>query len=126
MILFEIIIVHIGTLVRSEVLTRLQNVLHPIVANWNSFAQQIGVPYTMITQIEAANPRNGPSWISTCLQQALEWWVENNRNPTYEVIIGVLDPPGDEMNPVMNRRLAIRVRKFMAREQGESHRDWVT
>ena len=118
-ILFEIINTHTGTLVRKEVLTRLQNLLDPIVANWSLFAQQIGVPYTKITQIQTVNARIGPTWISTCLQQALEWWVENGRSPTYEAIIATLDPPGDEMTPVMNRRLAGRVREFMARERGE-------
>lgn len=89
-----------------------------MLANWNLFAQQIGVPHTTVTNIETTNARTGPNWISTCFQQALQWWVDNGRNPTYEVIIGVLDPPGGEMTPVMNRRLAGKVREFM-REQGE-------
>ena len=111
-----------GTLVRKESLTRLLNVLDPVLPNWSLFAQQIGVPYSKVIQIETTNARIGPNWLYTCLQQALDWWIDNCRNPcpTYEVIIGVLDPAGDEMTSVMNRQLGGEVRQFMAREQGKT------
>ena len=102
----------------KEVLTKFQNILIPVLHSWDLFAMQIGVSADKVSQIQAANARIGPNWLSTCLNEALEWWVANYSNPTYEVIIAVLDPEKGKMNPVMNRALAKEVKKFMAKEQG--------
>ena len=100
----------------KQALPRLQNLLSSVVASWGLFAQQIGVPTDKTDQIKAANAQIGPNWLSTCFTEALEWWVDNHRGPTYEVILAVLDPKEGEMNPAMNRALARKVRDFMARE----------
>ena len=108
-----------GTLVKNEALLRLQNLLSPIEPSWDIFAQQIGVPNIVVTRIQTTHARTSPNWLATCFKEALEWWVANHRNPTYEVIIAVLDPKEGETNPAMNRALARKVRRFMAGEQGE-------
>ena len=107
-----------GTLVKNEALLRLQNLLSTMEPSWDIFTQQIGVPNIVVTRIQTTHARTSPNWQSTCFTEALKWWVANHRNPTYEVIIAVLDPKEGEMNPIMNRALAKKVREFMAGEQG--------
>ena len=107
-----------GTLVTKEALPKLQNLLNPILASWSLFAVQVGVPPDVVSQIETANARTSPNWLSMCLMQALQWWVANHRSPTYEAILAALDPKEGEMTPVMNRRLATKVREFMTGEKG--------
>ena len=82
--------------------------------------KQIGVPSEVVSQITTANARTSPEWLSTCFSQALAWWVANQRNPgaTYEVILAVLDPEGDEIGPLLNRALAREVKDFMIKQQG--------
>ena len=102
---------------KEKVLPKLLNLLSPVVHSWALFARQIGVPVICISQIRAANPSTGPSYLYMCLSQALEWWVTNHHNPTYEEIIAILDPKKGQKTPVMNRALAREVRKFMAKQQ---------
>ena len=109
----------VGTRVKEEALPRLLSLLSPVVHSWRLFALQIGVPMVQIAQIQATNPPTNPTSLYMSLAQALEWWIANHHNSTYEVIISVLDPKLDETTPVMNRALAGQVRGFMAKEQGE-------
>ena len=102
---------------KEEALPRLVNVLSPVVHTWEVFAVIIGVPSSQVSLIRAANPPTGPSHPYRCLSQALEWWVNNHDNPTYEAIIAVLDPEMGQTTPVMNRTLASEVKRFMAKEQ---------
>ena len=104
---------------KEEALPRLVNILSPIVDTWAVFAIEIGVPWSQVSQITAANPptQSGLSTLYTCLFQALMWWVNNHRNPTYETIIAVLDPEGGQEATVMNGPLARQVKRFMADEQ---------
>ena len=102
---------------KEKALPRLVSLLSPVVHSWASFAIQIGVPSVQVSQIRAANPQSGPSDLYICFTQALEWWVNNHHNPTYEAIIAVLDPEMGQTTPVMNRALASEVKRFMAKEQ---------
>ena len=104
---------------KKEALPRLVNLLSPVVHSWKLFAEQIGVPTSQVSQIRALafNAPTGPSYLYTCLYQALMWWVANHHNPTYEAIIAVLDPEMGQTTPVMNRYLASEVKRFMAKEQ---------
>ena len=104
---------------KEGALPRLLNLLSPVVHSWGLFALLIGVPIVQISQIHAANPPTNPNSLYTSLTQALEWWINYHDNPTYEVIISVLDPKLGETTPVMNRALASQVRGFMAKEQCE-------
>ena len=106
----------LGTHVQKSSLPRLLDILSPVVHNWSSFAKLIGVPFSQISSIEAANPR--PS-LYNCFSQSLEWWVANHDDPTYEAILAVLDPKRGETTPLMNRDLAKEVKEFMANKQGE-------
>ena len=110
----------LGTHVKEEALPELLNLLSPVVPSWALFAKQIGVPASLVSQIRAANPPTGPSCLYTCLSQALQWWVDNHDNPTYEAIIAILDPKRGQKTPIMNRALARQVEESMAKEkQGE-------
>ena len=51
--------------------------------------------------------------------RAMDWWVANHSNPTYEVIIAVLDPESGQTTPVMNRTLSSQVKEFMVKEWGK-------
>ena len=107
----------LGTRVEEKVLPKLVSLLSPVVHSWALFAMQIGVPLVQVSQIRAANPPSGPSDLYICFTQALEWWVNNHPNPTYEAIIAILDPEMGQTGPVMNRALASQVKRFMAKEQ---------
>ena len=102
---------------KEKAVPKLLSLLSPVVHSWTVFARQIGIPASLISQIRAANPPAGRSYLYTCFTQALEWWVNNHRNPTYEAIIAILDPKRGQTTPVMNRTLARQVRKFMVKEQ---------
>ena len=104
---------------KEGALSRLVNLLSPVVHSWSLFALQIGVPTVQISQIQATNPPTNPTSLYRSLTQALEWWIVNHHNPTYEVIISALDPKLGETAPVMNRVLAGQVRGLVAKEQGE-------
>ena len=108
-----------GTYVKKETLPRVVNLLSPVLHSWDLFVQQIGVPTDKVYEIRAANANSGPNWLYMCLTQAMEWWVINHCNPTYEVIIAVLDPEMGQTTPVMNRTLATQVKEFMAKEWSE-------
>ena len=109
----------LGTQVKKEALPKLLNLLSPVACSWDLFAQQIGVPLAQISQIKAANPQTGPSYLYTCFTQSLDWWKSNHDNPVYESIIDVLDPGIGKVTPTMNRALASEVREFMTKEQSE-------
>ena len=116
----HLIALTLGTLVKEEAIPRFVNVLSPMANNWDVFARQIGVPASQISLIRASNPPTSPSdpyACYTCLSQALEWWVNNHDNPTYEAIIAVLHPERGQTTPVMNRALAHQVKEFMAKQQ---------
>ena len=104
---------------KEEALPRLLSLLSPVVHSWRLFALQIGVPNVQISLIQAANPPTNPTSLYISLAQALQWWINNHDNPTYEVIISVLDPKLGEATSVMNRALASQVRGFMTKEQCE-------
>ena len=116
MLLYSLVL---GKRVKKEALSELLNLLSPVAHNWDLFVQQIGVPPTQIADIKAATPQTGPSDLYKCFTQALEWWVANHDNPTYESMIGTLDPEFGKATPVMNRILASELREFMAK-RGES------
>ena len=101
---------------KKETLPRVLNLLFPVLHCWDTFVQQIGVPIHKVSEIKAANTNSGPSWLSKCFTQAMDWWVDNHSCPTYEVIIAVLDPEMGQTTPAMNRSLASQVKKFMAKE----------
>ena len=103
---------------KREALPKLLTLLSPVACCWDVFAQQIGVPFTQISQIKAANPRTGPNCLYTCLTHALEWWVANHGNPVYESMIDVLDPGVGKVAPAMNRALASELREFMTQQRG--------
>ena len=107
----------LGTRVKEKALPKLVSLLSPVVHSWALFAIQIGVPIVQVSQIKAANPQSGPSDLYICFIQALEFWVNNHPNPTYEAIIAILDPKMGQTTPVMNRDLASQVKGFMAEEQ---------
>ena len=109
----------VGTRVKEGALPRLLSLLSPVVHSWRLFALQIGIPNVQISQIQAANPPTNPTSLYISLAQALQWWINNHDNPTYEVIISVLDPKFGEATPVMNKALASQVRGFMTKEQCE-------
>lgn len=103
---------------KEEALPRLLNLLSPVVHSWGLFARQIGVPSVHISQIQAANPPVNATSLYRSLTHALDWWIVNHPNPTYELIISALDPNLGQATPVMNRALAREVRVFMAKERG--------
>ena len=109
----------LGIRVEESALPRLLGVLSPVVHNWSLFAKLIGVPSAQIALIEAANPHPSPSSLYNCLDQSLQWWIANYPDPTYKIILAVLDPKRGETSPLMNRELAIQVKQFLAHEQGE-------
>ena len=100
---------------KKEALPQLLNLLSPVAHNWDLFAQQIGVPPTQISQIQA----DSNYAVYKCLIRALEWWEANHDNPVYESMIAVLDPGIGKVTPVMNRALASKLREFMAKQRGE-------
>ena len=103
---------------KNEILPRLLTLLSPVIHSWDVFVQQIGVPADKVLEIKTANAHTSPSWLYTCLTEALRWWVANYSSPTYEVIIAVLEPEVGQTTPVMNRTLASEVKEFMAKEEG--------
>ena len=117
--MFPLLHVHssIGTQVKDEAFPELLNILYPVASKWESFAQQIGVPFVQLTHIKAANPQADPS---ICLSHALKWWQSNHDSPVYEIIIDVLDPGIGKVTPAMNKALAKKVREFLAKQKGES------
>ena len=110
----------LGTRVKKEALPKLLNLLSPVVHSWDLFAQQIGVPSDVISQIKVATPQTGRNYLYKCFTQALEWWVANHDNPVYKSMIDTLDPGIGKMTAVMNRALARELREFIANQQGES------
>ena len=103
---------------KNEILPRLLTLLSPVIHSWDVFVQQIGVPADKVLEIQTVNAHTSPSWLYTCLIKALRWWVDNYPNPTYEMIIAVLDPEVGQTTPIMNRTLASEVKEFMAKEEG--------
>ena len=104
---------------KKETLPRFLNLLSPVLHSWDLFVHQIGIPSDKIFEINRTNAHSGPNRLYMCLTQAMEWWVANHSNPTYEMIIAVLDPEMDQTTPVMNRTLAKQVKEFMTKEWSE-------
>ena len=119
MLFIKILLFFLGARVKKETLPRFLNLLSPVLHSWDLFVQQIGVPTDKISEINITNAHSGPNRLYMCFTQAMEWWVANHSNPTYEVIIAVLDPEMGQTTPVMNRTLAKEVKEFMTKEWSE-------
>lgn len=87
---------------------QLQQQLDEMTATWYIFCQCLGVPKHKLDEFESDIVGVGRS--AKCMNAALEWWLKNYENATYEAIIEAL-----ESNLVGNRRLAKTFRELRDR-----------